>query len=182
VSFGDDRNLQLGLRKTNIQNLREGEPAVYSPQRVTLLGDGRVAAVAAGGGGTEGGHTAFLMENGELHMCGHGRWGQLGGKLFTHISPPKRVSTLAALREWNEAAQSAQPIRIVDISCGRRHVAAVLECGSVFVWGWNQYGQLGNGTSAASPTPTMVKSPPELRYNNGIRRVHCGPESTTVWS
>ena len=69
----------------------------------------RVREVSAGGGGIEGGHSAFVLvdEGGceELWMCGHGRWGQLGTKAFTHVSEPKRNTTLARLRVWDEEAQ-----------------------------------------------------------------------------
>ncbi|KAL3905249.1 MAG: hypothetical protein SGPRY_010979, partial [Prymnesium sp.] len=52
LSFGDDRNLQLGLRATSVKALREGASSVHSPQPVSLIG-GRVTAIAAGGGGVE---------------------------------------------------------------------------------------------------------------------------------
>ena len=63
-----------------------------------------------------------------------------------------------------------------------RHTAAVLDCGAVFVWGWNHCAQLGTGSSAGIHTPTMLKAPPELRYANDIAHVCCGPLSTAVWS
>lgn len=182
VSFGDDRNLQLGLRNTTIKELRDGASTVHSPQPISLLRDRRVVAVRAGGGGLDGGHSAFLLDNGELWTCGYGRWGQLGGKAYSHISPPKCVATLAAFKEWNDEAQAVLPIKVVDFSCGERHMAAVVDCGSVFVWGWNQHGQLGTGTSGGTHTPCMLKSPPELRYDNSLRHVQCGPNSTLVWS
>ena len=44
----------------------------------------------------------------ELWICGHGRWGQLGGKKFDHISEPKLVSTLSRLRQYDEAQRQAR--------------------------------------------------------------------------
>jgi len=173
--------LQLGLRTTTIKDLRDGAPAVHSPKWIKALRDRTVVAVRASGGGIDGGYSAFLLDDGELWTCGYGRWGQLGGKAFTHVSPPKCLSTLAKLREWNEEAQKVLPIRIIDFSCGERHMAAVVDCGSVLTWGWNQHGQLGTGDKTGTHTPSMVKTPPELRYDNGLRHVCCGPNSTLVW-
>ena len=65
-----------------------------------------MTAVAAGGRGLDGGHTAFAVRGeagDELWLCGHGRWGQLGGKAFAHISEPKLVGTLSRLRQYDEA-------------------------------------------------------------------------------
>ena len=184
VSFGDDRNLQLGLRQCTIKEMRSGRTIIPKPEAVHQLRDRRVVAVAAGGGGIEGGHTVFLVrgsDGDELWACGYGRWGQLGGKAFTHISEPKPLTTLSKLRQWDESTQKVVPIRISAISCGSRHTAALLESGNVFVWGWNDKGQLGNGGRQGTHTPTMVKSPPELRFTV-LRGLACGPDQTAVWT
>ena len=122
--------------------------------------DARVRAVAAGGGGTEGGHTAFLVETtrgDELYTCGYGRWGALGARAFSHIAGLRPVTTLASLREYDEALGRVVPLRILGVACGDAHTAAVLSSGNVFTWGWNDGGQLGDGGKAATHTPVMLK-------------------------
>lgn len=111
LSFGDDRNLQLGLRVCSIKEMRSGVTKAVEPKKVKLLGDRKVTAVACGGGGIEGGHSVFLTrgEKGdELWACGYGRWGQLGIKSYAHISEPKEVTTLSKLREWDDASQQVR--------------------------------------------------------------------------
>lgn len=97
--------------------------------------------VTAGGGGIDGGHTAFVLEGDgggghEVWTCGYGRWGALGTKAYSHIAPPRRVGALATLREWDESKGATLTIPVVAISSGDRHVAALLASGNVFVWGW----------------------------------------------
>lgn len=104
VSFGDDRNLQLGLRnRTNLKALRdEARTIVATPQVVSCFAGKRIRQVAAGGGGVEGGHSVFLVdgeEGDELWACGYGRWGQLGGRAYTHVTEPARLTALGKLRE-----------------------------------------------------------------------------------
>ena len=94
LSFGDDRHLQLGVRSTSIKDLRRGHDqqggsTLSTPRRVEQMQGRHVTKVAAGGGGKDGGHTAFVVRGevgDEVWMCGHGRWGQLGSKRFDHIS------------------------------------------------------------------------------------------------
>ena len=187
VSFGDDRNYQLGLRKMTIKEMRDGKNSVHAPQRLQALGNGgngRVVAVAAGGGGVEGGHSLFLVRGeagDELWACGYGRWGQLGGKAYTHISEPKPLSAFARLRQWDEEEQRVVSVRVAAIGCGERHSAALLATGNAFVWGWNDQGQLGSGGGQGTNMPGMVKSPPELRFTV-LRGIACGPNQTAVWT
>ena len=110
-----------------------------TPHTIEQLAGRRVKAIAAGGGGLEGGHTTFIVDDGEtesLWVCGHGRWGQLGIKSFKHISDLKQVSTLSRFKEWDETLGRTMPVKIVKVACGDRHTAVLLGTGNVFVWGW----------------------------------------------
>jgi len=184
---GDDHNLQLGLRKRTIAAMRDGRTRVPTPERVTLLPrDLPVVAIAAGGGGIEGGHSIFLVrgsdaDGDEIWACGYGRYGQLGTKAYTHQSEPVKLSTLAKLREWDESKKKVCGIRVTELACGEKHTAALLGTGNVFVWGWNDHGQLGSGGGQGTHTPSLIRSPPELRYTV-LKHVACGPNSTAVWN
>ena len=192
-AFGDDRNLQLGVRPATVKALRDGAPADATPTTVRLPAGKRAVAVAAGGGGLEGGHTAFVLRDAaagdgaadELWACGHGRWGQLGLKAYTHVSEPKALSALKGLVEYDEAAGRVKPIRIDGLACGERHTAALLSTGNVFTWGWNDDGQLGassggGGSGGSNAKPTMLTRPKELRWGR-MTGIACGPTSTAVW-
>ena len=58
-------------------------------------------------------------------------------------------------------AQPSLRVRVVGVSCGRRHTALVDSNGNAYTYGWGLYGQLGHGdthgdTSRAEPTPVLV--------------------------
>ena len=58
--------------------------------------------------------------------------------------PPGRVAALRGLRG----------VRVVAVSCGFYHTAAVSDDGAVYTWGWGNWGQLGH--SESSPQPARV--------------------------
>ncbi|XAR51621.1 hypothetical protein NMG60_11006300 [Bertholletia excelsa] len=47
--------------------------------------------------------------------------------------------------------------RWLDIACGLEHTAAVASDGSLFTWGANEFGQLGDGTEKGRKQPKKVK-------------------------
>jgi alpha-tubulin suppressor-like RCC1 family protein len=112
----------------------EGETAILTPTPVAL-----------GGGATEiavGGSHACALLAGTVECWGDDDAGQLGnGEETEGVLPPVSVSGLG------DAAQ---------LSAGGRHTCAVVAAGGIECWGANESGQLGNGTTAASPTPLPV--------------------------
>jgi alpha-tubulin suppressor-like RCC1 family protein len=71
---------------------------------------------------------------------------------------------------------------VVHVACGNRHVLALLQDGTVWAWGRNSAGQLGNGTTIASAVPVQV-----LNLANAVA-IDCGVDFSlcvtadgTVW-
>lgn len=96
------------------------------------------------------GQTASLQENGCLRV-------------------PKRVAS-----HLFKAPRDARNIRVVDIACGLQHTAAVASDGSLFTWGSNEFGQLGDGSENDCGKPRRV----EALRNEFVKSVACGANCT----
>ncbi|XP_051141142.1 ultraviolet-B receptor UVR8 isoform X2 [Andrographis paniculata] len=66
--------------------------------------------------------------------------------------------------------------RWLDIACGREHTAAVASDGSLFTWGANEYGQLGDGTERGRKYPKKVKN----LQSEFVISVSCGAHCTAA--
>jgi alpha-tubulin suppressor-like RCC1 family protein len=113
-----------------------------STAAVGVLGLDEVMEVSAGGATSLGGHTCALMIDGTVSCWGSSTWGQLGdGSLGEDRAVPGPVPDLAG---------------ITAIAAGAKHVCALRDDATVFCWGFNRSGQLGDGTRTDSPTPVQV--------------------------
>lgn len=66
--------------------------------------------------------------------------------------------------------------RWLDIACGREHTAAVASDGSLFTWGANEFGQLGDGSENARKHPKKVKQ----LQSEFVISVSCGAHCTVA--
>jgi len=73
---------------------------------------------------------------------------------------------------------SLQYKRILTISCGTEHAAAVGEGGRAFTWGANDFGQLGTGDEEVRPIPQLC----DLSYEVFVQGVSCGSRFTLAWT
>jgi hypothetical protein len=96
-----------------------------------------VAAIAG-----EGAHTCAVTTGGGAKCWGYNQFGELGDGTMTQRSMPVDVSGLAT--------------GVSAISAGSNHTCALLAGAGVKCWGWNIYGQLGDGWPIFSTTPVQV--------------------------
>ncbi|KAL9424770.1 hypothetical protein AB3S75_031816 [Citrus x aurantiifolia] len=66
--------------------------------------------------------------------------------------------------------------RWLDIACGHEHTAAVASDGTLFTWGANEFGQLGDGTEEGRKHPEKVK-PLQSEF---VKSISCGAHCTAA--
>ena len=87
-------------------------------------------------------HTAAIKTDGTLWTWGVNNSGQLGDNTTTNRLTP--VTTFAGGTNWKQVA------------CGQYHTSAIKTDGTLWTWGCNGTGQLGNNTLNASFTPVTT--------------------------
>ena len=101
-----------------------------------------VTAIALGGF-----HTCALLNSGAVRCWGDNGYGQLGD------GTPTQRRTPVSVRGITDASAIALGGTILQGS----HTCALLDAGAVRCWGWNEYGQLGDGTTTDRHTPVEVR-------------------------
>jgi alpha-tubulin suppressor-like RCC1 family protein len=88
-------------------------------------------------------HAAAIKTDGTLWLWGYNTAGQLGDNSITSRSSP--VQTVSGGTNWKQ------------VSCGDFHTAAIKTDGTLWLWGSNANGQLGDNsiTSRSSPVQTV---------------------------
>lgn len=91
--------------------------------------------------------TCALTSAGNVYCWGDNSEGEIGDGTYTQRTAPTEVLTSVG----GPALAS-----VVQIAVGGGHACARLASGSVQCWGWNQDGELGDGTRTTSPSPVSV--------------------------
>ena len=126
-------------------------------------------------------HTLGLMSDGTVWAWGYNHYGELGNNTNTNSHVPVQV--------LDPTDPTGFLTGIVSISAGYLHSLALKSDGTVWAWGYNQYGQLGNNTNTDSWVPVQVKDPTGTEVLIGIASVKAGVYSSlalksdgTVWA
>ncbi|MEX0800926.1 MAG: hypothetical protein WD379_06915 [Dehalococcoidia bacterium] len=102
-----------------------------APVDVVGLSNG-VTAIASGFN-----HTCALTAAGGLKCWGYNFWGQLGDGSTADQPTPRDVAGLTG--------------GVVDVAAGGSHTCALTATGGVKCWGYNLYGQVGDGSTSQHP-------------------------------
>ena len=127
---------------------------VHSPPSSDLLTG--VVQIAAGWA-----HTCVLMNGtGGVRCWGYNHYGQLGDGSTADLYSPPNSDVLMGVEQ---------------IVAGDYHTCALMEgIGSVYCWGWNNHGQLGDGTT------TDILSPSNAQVSSGVAQIAAGEFHTCV--
>jgi alpha-tubulin suppressor-like RCC1 family protein len=125
-AWGDNRNGQLGDGTT-----------INRTSPVQVGQDYDWQTVAAGGS-----HTVALKTDGSLWAWGRNSYGQLGDGTTTHKRSPVQIGTD---NDWQFVS-----------AAGYSRTVAVKTDGSLWAWGYNSDGQLGDGTTTNKSSPVQI--------------------------
>jgi alpha-tubulin suppressor-like RCC1 family protein len=142
-----------------------------SPARVVGLPSGeRVTALTSSWEGS-----GALLSSGAYYDWGYNAAGQLGNGNTTDSSLPVEVKLPAEVRQVFQGGSGATNGQTI----------AVLANGSVWAWGNNKKGQLGDGTRTDSDTPVPVSVPAHvtfLKVNSGGYSCYAIDRSGRLWA
>jgi alpha-tubulin suppressor-like RCC1 family protein len=88
-------------------------------------------------------HSCIITTKGAVRCWGQNTYGQMGNGTDTNLTVPGWVSGLDS--------------NVSDIASGYYHNCAVTTSGSTKCWGYNAYGQAGDGTRSSRLTPVDVQ-------------------------
>ena len=149
ISSGQYHNLALtstgqiyGWGYDNDGQLGDGRKITTATPTLALLPAGFTAAAIAAGGY----HTLAMGAHGGLLSWGYNVDGQLGDGTKTTTGKPINVVMPTG-------------VTATAIAAGLYHSMMLGTDGNVYSWGYNLYGQLGNGTQTASSTPVSANLP-----------------------
>ena len=118
-----------------------------------------------------GSHSSALTSTGRVFTWGHNSEGELGDGTITNRSTPIDITRRFPLTEGEI---------IMSLSLGYYYSSALTSTGRVFTWGFNDYGQLGDGSTSNRTTPTDITSQFLLSEGEIIMSLSFGGSNSSV--
>jgi len=112
------------------------------PQKISELDGKKVVSISAGSGP----HVVVLTDDGEVYSWGDNKSSQVGNGDSITVLSPFLVSRFITTK-------------VTRVACGSYHTLAVTENGEVYSWGFNNYGQIGCGSTASQGSPRKISFP-----------------------
>lgn len=129
-----------------------GDSAVIHTTTPTAVAGGiAFSSISTWGTNGNSGTTCGLTPSGKAYCWGDDSRGQLGGASVTPLGCNAGRATCAT-----SPVPVSGNLTFSTIAVGGWHVCGVTTDGGIYCWGANDYGQLGNGTTADSPVPQRV--------------------------
>ncbi|CDG34935.1 dockerin type I cellulosome protein [Acetivibrio thermocellus BC1] len=141
--------------------------AEYMPWEIKGFGDIKMADIGTG-------HIVVLREDGTVWTWGENVWGQLGNGWQQHHNIHTYI--------YFEPNQAKNLSDIVSIAAGDAHSVALKSDGTVWTWGSNFNGELGNGTTTYILEPKKVEGLEDIvAIDAGIGHTVALKADGTVW-
>ena len=150
-SFGDNKQGQLG-DNTSAQRTTPIKVLKGAYNGTTYLGDNPNNPIIAVSSGSM--HSIALAADGTVYAFGDNAYGQLGNKTNTNSSVPVRVLKGNYIGTSFLGDNPSNPI--ISICAGNSHSIAIASNGTVYAFGSNQYGQLGDNSIINKMSPVEV--------------------------
>jgi len=136
---------------------------------------------------TTGSHTVTLKTNGTVWTYGQNTYGQLGiGTLEIEDEPHQVIFEQEETTEDGETAESGkitEEIKIIQVVSGENHSAALDSQGNVWLWGRNNYYQLGVSGLSYSATPIKLTGIPKVtRIASGNNSIMVVTENNKLYA
>ena len=125
----------------------------YSPQAILL---DRIISIRCGHH-----HNVAIGISGEVFVWGSNVYNQLG------------LDKIAVVRSANPQKLFLNGETIISARCGNWHTIALTKSRELYVWGRNNYGQLGLGHNEIQTVPQKI-------FLHGIMSINCGEEYNVV--
>jgi len=106
-------------------------------------------------------YSAAIKTDGTLWLWGRNSYGQIGDNTTIHRSSP--VQTIAGGNNWN------------FVACGNYQTAAIKTDGTLWVWGRNNAGQLGDNTTTNRSSPVQT-----IATGNNWTKISCSKDQTAA--
>jgi len=132
----------------------------------TLVDTGSVVQSYALGGS----HTCAIVISGELKCWGLNAFGQIGDAEYTNKNSP--INVVGVFRFGTRTA--------TKISLGTFHTCAIDDEDNAWCWGWNQYGQLGDGSTINRSTPVPVVSHSNSNNQQSASQIELGGSHSCI--
>jgi alpha-tubulin suppressor-like RCC1 family protein len=119
------------------------------------------------------GHTAAIKTDGTLWIWGFNGYGQLGDNTSFLGGRSTPVTTFVGGTNWKQ------------VVCGRDHTSAIKTDGTLWTWGRNSYGQIGDntsGTNRLTPVTTFAGGTNWKQVSGGDEHTAAIKTDGTLWT
>lgn len=172
--YGWGRNQKYQLGEIDLKLGQVAAPLTYEPVKIKASDGGKPVKLIAAG-------DLFSMfvvkgedEEEEVFGCGINSRGQLGLGYLSHTNATTKVETMSNLLYKTD--NGLHKVQLSQLECGRDHCLALTDIGSIFRWGSNEFGELGNMKRMYQDRPDVMGK--FLKYK--VKRVVADRTSSAV--